>query len=120
MNKIELKLILEGYDLLTQDLTQKVKKFVRDKNIPLDDRWDIFVFSQLGESDNYIVRLNSYDMDDYLEYKQRHETIDLTDFVEEYLYERLDDDDEEINSEIVNAVKEEILDLFIKEFKFDW
>ena len=113
MDKIKLELVIQGYKLLTEDLTKKVKEFVQNKDFPLDERWKIFSNSNLGESENYVINLQSYNLDEFLSDCYKYETINLIYFVEEYL-EEIDED-----FKIINAVKEEILELFIKEFKYN-
>jgi len=94
-----------------EDLTQKVKSFCQNKEYPLDDRWNLFIESDLGEHQSWYLDLNSVDLYNYYSNRERHQKIEskyLIFWLDEHAYTN------------VNEIKEEILQLFIKSFEYDW
>jgi hypothetical protein len=51
-----------------ESLIKEFKKWVKDKNIPLEERWDLFVKSGLGVHDNYYHKPKGIDWDKYTLY----------------------------------------------------
>lgn len=120
-----------------KELTRKVKLFCQNKEYPLDDRWNLFINSDLGNHKNYIQDFAIIDLE-YLRDFNKYELVksdDLIDMYFDYLSDDLYDNlnmtcnygTDEYQSFIethvnpkVDAFKEEILKLFIKSFTYDW
>lgn len=109
---------VENYLNLQNEIRIELKEYVKDKSIPLDERWELFIMCELGNNEPYIEHFNSFNDDELFaelelsrnEVVTSESIIDLldTNIYGEYLYTTLDD------------VKEEILDKFITSFKLDW
>ena len=94
-----------------EELTQKVKSFCQNKEYSLDDRWNLFIKGNFGEHQGWYINLNSIDLDKFYSNLDRYVFI-TTDYIIDWL-----DDHAYTN---IDEVKEEILQLFIKSFIFDW
>lgn len=122
---------IEKFLLQKEEIEKELREYVKDQSIPLESRWDLFVSSDLGEERSYILELESYNLDKYYDrgWMDRGTTIDF-DRIYDYLYDyELEDYDEEepeyqeIKDRIedkINTIKEELLSLFIKSWRFDW
>jgi hypothetical protein len=100
-----------------EKLLKDFQEYLKDTRIPLTIRWEMF--EEFGEEilpihgsviDNPVP---TYDMFDDLFY-QRHETINLTDFVI-HVSEKA-----ELDSTECNKLMENLLDKGVFGFKFDW
>ena len=106
------------------ELKDLVKHYVQNKDFPLDERWEVFAESDLGDHDSYYIRFESIDLMDICD-RNRYETIDVIyqvdNLIETYEY-YLDKDEYELdfNLEEINALKEEVLEKFVKSFECDW
>jgi hypothetical protein len=116
------KMYLESQDYVRGLL----REFVKDKSIPLCTRWAIFVYSELGDHESYIVHWGNID-DDWLTpdgpyYVSKYETIETEDIVEWLQNDFMDFKpiSPEEHLELVNAFKEEVLEKFIKSYEYDW
>lgn len=124
-------------------ITEKLKVWVVDKDIPLEERWDTFIKSGLGEHHVFLVKFKSLG-EDFISYDgkfhaERHQTVDVED-IEQILLDghghwegdwegRWDGDGhwkgeefihEEYPEEMIAEFKEEVLEKFLKSFEFDW
>lgn len=110
------KQIEEFLDVKKQ-LAEQLKVWVKDKSIPLDQRWELFVKSELGEKSNWIERFEGIDSDLYYDefYIHKYQTTTV-----DYLYECACENDILVTDEDKEAFKEDVLDQFIFSFKFDW
>lgn len=103
----------------TEGIKIEVKEYCQDTSKPLEDRWNLFINSGLGDHSNYIEEFDSeiikwfLDTDCY----QRHETIYVKRIIEIYCD---NNDIEDINDLDVIKLKENILKQFIKSFDLDW
>jgi hypothetical protein len=102
---------IEKFLKLKKDLTSELKKWVKDKSIPLEERWDVFVDSELWENDCYIIHSDVLDLDRCYSNMDRHETINV-----EWILEYFSDEPKEK----LDKFKEEILENFIYSFTYDW
>ena len=120
--------------------------FIIDKTIPLDERWDVWALapSELKNDQSWIVRFNNLH-DDAIGYDgvirnaERHETVhidDLMDSIEESLAEFAEGPPDASKSEWahrwykqkqkvfedfdLDALKEEILEMNLGSFEYDW
>jgi len=117
-NMKSIKEKVEEFLNLQNDLRVELKEYVKDKSIPLDERWELFTMCELGNNEPFYESFNSFNYEELFAdlVLNRNEVIasewiiDLLDtqIYGEYLYTTLDD------------VKEEILEKFINSFKFDW
>jgi len=106
-----LKEELTTFNKQKQDLTQKIKSFCQNKEYPLNDRWNLFIKSDLGEHQSYYMDLKSVDLDKFYDNYDRYQEFNTSDVIfwlEENEYTNLD------------QAKEEILKSFIKSFQYDW
>lgn len=122
---------IEEFLLKREELIKEFKEYVVDKTIPLESRWDLFISSDLGEERDYILRLKSYNLDRYYDrsWCEKHDIIEpgyLFEYIEEYELEDCEPEDDDYADlkaglEItINNIKEELLSLFIKSWRFDW
>ena len=106
---------IEELEKLKLKITANLKEYVKDKSIPLDERWNLFFESNLGSHSNYIenfVNLDSNDLANSRDYN-RHETVDLQD-LREYGVESIESDKE------YDEFREDVLNKFIQSFEWDW
>lgn len=100
---------IELFNKAKKSIKSDLKKFVIDKSYPLNERWDLFIESDLGDIDSYVPDFNFFDITQYGRDFNRYELVSV-----ERISQNLDTDEEE------NSFKEEILQMFIKSFIFDW
>lgn len=131
--KLELLSMIGLFNQAKDNLYNEVKKYCQNKEIPLDDRWDIFCGADLGDHFSWITRYSPI-VDEYIEegYLNRYETIyidDILEWYEEKVYEILEEElGEEPAQEQVEVYmreplvefKEDTMQKFIKSFNFDW
>ena len=111
-------------------ITANLKLWVVDKDIPLDERWDVFIKSGLGTKDSWITRFDSLGQDYFMydgEYHcERYQTIHM-----DNVWERMTDDTRLYLTEFSDTLKpevaakldpfrEEVLEKFIQSFYYDW
>lgn len=120
-----------------EELTKKVKEYCQNKEFPLDKRWSLFIDNDLGEHNSWIQDFETIKIEKLANFN-RYELILSNNLVELYfdyisdeLYNELEltcnyETNEyehfiktEVNSK-VDVFKEEILQLFIKSFEYDW
>lgn len=112
--KEEIELFLQNKD----ELTEKLKIWVKDKSIPLDERWDLFIKSDLGEHSRYVERFNCKLGDHFVEnLENKYETNNVSEILD---FANYDPEDDSYSEEDIIEFKENVLDKFIKSFEFDW
>ena len=82
-----------------EDLTQKVKSFCQNKEYPLDDRWKLFIESNLGEHQDWFLDLDIINLDDYYDGRDRYQefsAIDIIYWLDDHAYTNIDEAKEEI------------------------
>jgi len=105
--------------LLEIELKAELRTIIVDKSIPLEDRWNLFIESELGEHDGYYqeppgINWNKktlYDDFNCDKYNTLHVDIMLERALEGKMFETLEDE---------IAFKEYFLENFIKSFQNDW
>lgn len=107
----ELRKIVAQHKQAERTISIMVETFCKDKEIPLEDRWEIFVMSGMGKEESTIVHYNTYDLAERFDF--RYSVIDVVDEVN-LLEESFEKEYK------INQLKEEILEKFIKSFVFDW
>lgn len=96
-----------------QQLTPELKEWVKDKSIPLEERWEVFFKSELGENSTYYEEFEHFFNEVYCNRLNKYQTLKLKD-VEEY------DWFPELSHEELIEFKEDVLSRFINSFKWDW
>ena len=112
---------LERIEFKNQEirLISELKKLVKDKSIPLEDRWNEFIESGLGEEDRFLLSLDCYDLDNFYADCERYATYDVEDIIDHIIDCEEELDNVEYNN-LLTEIKEEILDQFICSFVYDW
>lgn len=79
---------IEEFLLKREELQNELCEYVKDKTIPLESRWDLFMSSDLGEEQSCILRLKSYNLDKFYdkEWFDRGQTIDM-DYLSDFIYD---------------------------------
>jgi len=113
--EIKIKLLndLQYYFNILHETTFEVEDFVKNKEYPLEDRWEIFIESGLGNEESFMVYFKSYDIEEYLCRHDKYETIYIQNIIDDSI-------DRKESLETINNLKEEILQMFIKSFEYDW
>jgi len=102
--------------LMSDQVKDNLKKYVQDTNEPLEDRWKLFVDSDLGDDDKFIEDFDGLDFDDVVAIRDydKYESVNLTRLVNDRL------EDEGYEPERIIRIKESILKKFIKSYRVDW
>lgn len=108
----EIKKLINKRDEINESLEIKVKELIKDKTIPLEDRFHIFIISDCGEEKPWIENFDSINEDDYYWYENRYRTVEISEFI--------DCVEDRENDETIDKFKQEVLDKFIKSFVIDW
>ena len=120
-----------------KEVTELLKEYVKNKRIPLEERWILFLSSKLGVTNDYYVVFNTLNEDFYNDTGiNRYENITV-----EWLLDLLIDhsiEESEITRFFINKLdskkltketylnasldlfKEEVLEKFIYSFNYDW
>ena len=134
---------IENFLELKSKITEELKEFVKDKSIPLEDRWSLFIESGLSSHKNCIQDFKTFNIEDYHCNSDRYETIEVTSIIEylnygiidlselSELYEKYIEtypEDEEVENQeqidifmkqIIDSFKEECLDRFLYSYTID-
>ena len=74
----ELQKRLELFNKAKENIKSDLKKFVADKSYPLNERWNLFIESDLGDDDTSIPSFKSFDIyQDYYRDLNRYELISV-------------------------------------------
>ena len=111
---------IEQFLAYKASIEAEFKQFCEDTNIPLDERWDLFVKSDLGTINRYIASCAAV--------RNILERVGFTDKYSTITYSRVigwidddyDDNDQPIKRGEINEIKEYALQTFEKGFTFDW
>ena len=100
-----------------EELTQKVKSFCQNKEYPLNERWNLFIDSDLGIHSRYYKEFKGINSDLYYDdfYIANYETVKVKYLLNRGIEIKLLDSDDKINT-----FKEDVLSQFIKSFENDW
>ena len=111
--------------MIIDDLKISTKEYCQDKEIPLENRWEIFSMCGhlVGNQKNYIEDFDSlpeefimYGGDFYDPEKYQNITVkDIITYIEEYI-----NDENHIHTIDLDEFKEDVLDKFIWSFVYDW
>ncbi len=110
--------IIETYIKGKELVISSLKDWVKDKNISLEERWEVFIKSDLGTKSKFIERFIGIDSDDYDQegpiYLSKYEYISVEKLLD------LAIEAEVIFENDIILFKEDVLNRFIAGFKFDW
>jgi hypothetical protein len=141
MNIAALAHVKTEIELVNRAVANLQKTFcevIKDKTIPLNDRWDLWrgAPSDLKAHDSCVVHFDIEDKvgeiswyDDF--YIERHETVDMFDLIEriredvkygamDYAYTKRITKKFVECSELLDEWREEILQMNLESFEFDW
>ncbi len=97
-----------------ENLKKEFKKWCKDKSIPLDERWNLFIKSKLGDHsssyEDFDCKLGRDYTDDLEDKYLNHDVEDVLEYTDLSNYEE---------KEIIEY-KENVLKSFIKSYTFDW
>lgn len=114
---------IKELNLLKKTLTKELKIWVKDKSIPLDERWDVFHDSQLGEELSFYEEFEGVDSDGYYDnyYIDKYQTVYTKNLFEMASEKRYNKQKAELDTiEKQNAFKEDVLNKFVKSFEMNW
>lgn len=116
----ELQKRIELFNKAKENIKSDLKKVVVDKSYPLNERWDLFIESNLGEHTNYYVEFEGFEginsdryYDDF--YIEKYETVQVKYLLKRGIEKQILDSDYKIN-----MFKEDVLTEFIKSFEYNW
>jgi hypothetical protein len=110
--KEKIEKYLEDKDILTKEM----KLWVVDKTVPLDERWNLFLESQLGDDKSYIERFDCKVGDNMVDdMENKYAKFDIKTSWDYGVF-----DDYEYSEEEMIEYKENVLKSFIKSFQNDW
>lgn len=120
--------ILNAYEDVQVQVKKLFEQFIRDKSIPLDDRWAIFVNSLDSLKNHYewIIQWVSPEIEDGMQYEggimywEKCETVKAERAIEamwEYISE---DNFHEITEEMISSEMEMLLSKNIGSYCYDW
>lgn len=105
-----------------RELKKQFETVIRDKSIPLEERWALFVWAPITfkNTSSWVEDFDSEKLlgskifwyDDL--YYERYETVNTTDMIERFK------EKEEFTPEIIDAFKEEILQKNLGSWVNDW
>lgn len=114
MNLEKIKRDLSLLKKARNQIKSDVRDYCQNKNNDLDERWELFIESGLGDCESYCMDFDCRIGKDVLDNaEQRGITICVDDALEFW-------DDEDYTEEEIEEYKENVLKSFIKEFIFDW
>lgn len=97
----------------TEAVKIEVKEYCQDTSKPLDERWNLFINSELGDEECYIEDFNCKIGREAVEHcEDKYSLHNVEDVLE---YNEYEDDDPE-----VIIYKEAVLAEFIKCWQYDW
>lgn len=121
-NKENLKNEVVKFKSDQEQLKQKVISFVQDKSISLEDRWEVFVDSDLGDSSRWISAYGPFDgskdADEF--YFNRHQVVDMVDLVNMLIENNAANCGVIRTLDEINEIKEGMLQKFEQRFVYDW
>lgn len=109
--------------LLQAQYKGELREWVKDKSIPLEERWSTFIKSKLGEHRTSYEEFEWIDSDNYYDdyHIERHETVYIDKLYEQGITPRYRTNQAELNTEEKQQeFKEDVLNKFIYSFKMDW
>jgi len=112
---------IKKYREYHQYLIDECKNYVQDTTIDLDERWKFFINDAIGVGNqSWIWHPKDKELDDHLTkiyrnmYKERHMTIYLPEFIEDYLQGG------RLTKTIYDRFREAMMEEYIDSFEYDW
>jgi hypothetical protein len=119
----ELKAKIKEYNKQKEVLRTEIKRYVQDKSFPLEERWKLFIESELGTESSWTVHFSVLDgkdvsyYDDF--YIEKYQTTTVKDLVD-MIGDKEPEDNMFLTDGELNSLKEDILKQFIWSWKEDW
>lgn len=117
---------IEQFNEAKLQLTDELRKWVLDESIPLDERFNIFINSDLGNEMGWFQCFTPY-LKQYLENCQRYQTISMQNVYESFVDNLCYLENVEDESLLSEGAKERLSEFmrntlinFIKSFEYDW
>lgn len=121
--------LLEEFEALKRspnELHARYVDYIADQNVPLDDRWAVFCAapSDWKVHEGYIQHFDAEKLapggeiswyDDF--FIEKYQTVDMVDWLSDIRY---CGNGEDWTDEAINAFKDEVMQLNLGSFKFDW
>jgi len=120
---IELKSKLDNYKAETKNLKKALISYIKDDSIPILERWQLFVDSDLGHISNYMPSIKALENSDMMENFDKYATYTYTELVEDYFEYNDEGDLTDIvpdKNEFVTAIMKYAMSSFEKGFIFNW
>lgn len=93
-------------------LLNELKEWVKDKSIPLEERWNAFItVGELIKPDGYYWDFKSLNEDDFHADQDKYKIFNVNRVIEYF---------EDATEEEINNFKEEALGVFKYSWEFDW
>ena len=108
---------------LQEHISKNFRVWCKDKSIPLKERWDLFIQSELGDRTPYYWSFTSFDQDEFHDggVVRKHQTCTPSDVLERFKPDSGWEMKWEGNyNKEVDKFKEEVLQQFIYSWEFDW
>lgn len=113
-------------DLQIQNLKQEAKVYCNNKDIPLKDRWKVFSECDCGESYSSVIHWTDYDKENNTDFETqfnstRGTVIDLV-----FWIDSLESDLSSgclytwITQEVLDSFREYLMEIWLKEYTYDW
>ena len=107
------------------ELKKEFETYIKDKSIPLEERWDLFVEApdSLSKMKGWIQHFKIQNLNERIVYEEysRNQNCYAVDFIERATDTLTDNDlSSEQIEEISNALKEHFLSKNLKCFQYDW
>jgi len=111
---------LKDFERTKATTTNLIKKIVTDPSIPLGQRWELFIKSNLGESEYGILDFKSLEvLGDYIYADlDRYSTISMERLFKLVCDMKYGSEHEKLHA--ITSFQEEVLQKFIREFTYDW
>jgi hypothetical protein len=101
-------------------LEARVLSVASDKSIPLDERWNMFVASGMGRKERWLAHFSSLKNieDDLYNSYDKRQTVRVKDLMEALRYHEFTSMHERLHT--IEEFQEEVLQLGISEFSYNW
>lgn len=108
-----MKQVIDEYLELKAAMVKQMRKYVMNKNIPLSERWELFLKSDLGNCSPWYMDSRFVDFSGYYSSIEKHVVNNSEEFII-YL------ENKEVPVDVIDNVKEEILEAFNKSYTYYW
>lgn len=114
----EIRKLIKEFHTLKHETDKTIRKFVVDKSINIDDRWELFLESKLGD-EHWACEMPNISQRDLMEdlFLIRNETIYIDELLELSIQNEVIQKHE---TDKINQYKEFCLENFINVLSFNW